>query len=79
MSTKEVEAHHLEGPPWKIVGRFSTFEDADIKRNELIQDPETQVKVHYQGPASNRYFAVKVRTDPSIAPPPTRRKKRRKK
>ena len=63
MSTEEVETGHQEGPPWKIVGRFPTFEKANEKRNELIGEEN----VHWQGDISNRYYAVKSRVDPAVA------------
>ena len=56
-----------EGPPWKIVGRFPTFEEADNRRNELLTEESIQAKVHYQGQVSNRFYAVKVRIDPLIS------------
>jgi len=67
MSTEEVDVGHQEGPPWKIVGRFPTFEKANDRRNELLVEEDLQVKVHWHGGANNRYFAVKTRTDPSLA------------
>ncbi len=67
MSTEEVEAGHQEGPPWQIVGRFPTFDEADQRRLELKIEKDIQVKVHFQGSASNRYYAVKTRDDPRFA------------
>ena len=67
MSTEEVNTIHQEGPPWKIVGRFPTFELANEKREELLLEDTIQVKVHWQGAVNNRFYAVKVRTDPEIA------------
>ncbi|MAH51281.1 hypothetical protein CMI37_36025 [Candidatus Pacearchaeota archaeon] len=67
MRTKELEGTHQEGPPWKIVGKFSTFEAADAKRIELSEDLDFQVKIHYQGTENNRYFALKTRANPAIA------------
>ena len=67
---------HSDGPAWNIVGRFPTFEGADVKRNELTDELDLQVKIHYQGPPNQKYFAVKTRTDPSIAK--REEKKRRK-
>jgi len=68
MSTKEVvEEGCQEGPRWKIVGKFPTFELADLRRNKLAVDDDIQVKVHWQGTDSNRYFAVKQRLNPAIA------------
>ena len=71
---------HEEGPRWKIVGRYGTFEEADRRRKEISQDEDTQVKVHFMGPSRGRFFAVKARLDPAKRPPPrpNRKKKRRK-
>ena len=83
MISENTEAAHVEGPPWKIVGRFPTFNEADQKRLELGMEENLQVKVHWQGSFNNRYFAVKTRTDPAAALEEDRRlqreqKKRRK-
>lgn len=68
MSTEEVEMapQHTDGPAWNIVGRFPTFEGASAKRDELVDEEDLQVKIHYQGPPNNKFFAVKTRTDPSV-------------
>ena len=83
MSTEEVKMPHQDGPSWKIVGRFTTFDEADQKRLELVMEENLQVKVHWQGKVNNRYFAVKTRTDPEVMLQEDRRlareeKKRRK-
>ena len=67
MISENTEAAHVEGPPWKIVGRFPTFNEADQKRLELAMEENLQVKVHWQGSFNNRYFAVKTRSDPEMA------------
>jgi len=68
MSTDEVEKNVIiEGPEWDIVGKFPTFAAADEHRNELTADAELQVKIHYQGPANRKFYAVKTRVDPRIA------------
>ena len=71
---------HEEGPPWKIVGRYNTFEEADKRRHEISEDKDTQVKVHFMGSLHRRFYAVKARLDPAKSPPPrpNRKKKRRK-
>ena len=68
MSTKEVEGNnHQEGPRWTSSARCATYEEADKKRTSLKEeDRSLQVKIHWQGSANNRYFAVKTRTDPEI-------------
>ena len=69
MSTEEVEENlgHTEGPSWQIVGKFGSFAEADIKRNEISEDVDLQVKIHQMGTVAQRYFAVKQRPDPQIA------------
>ena len=67
MSTEEVENKHEEGPSWNIIGRFPTFDQADQKRLELAIEENIQVKVHWQGKINERYYAVKMRRDPSMA------------
>jgi len=67
MSTEEIETKHEEGPPWKIVAKCATFDEADQKRLELAMEENLQVKVHWQGKVNSRYFAVKTRVDPQIA------------
>ena len=68
MSTEEVvEAGHQDGPAWKIVAKCATYDEANQKRLEFAMEESLQVKVHWQGKADNRYFAVKTRVDPDIA------------
>jgi hypothetical protein len=68
MSTEEiVEEGHVEGPRWEIVGKHTTYEEADQQRLELAMEEDLQVKVHWQGKVNARYFAVKTRQDPHIA------------
>ena len=43
-----MEANTLFGRPWKIAGRFDTFEAADKKRNQLSSNKNLQVKVKKQ-------------------------------
>ena len=57
---------HQDGPPWKTVAKYATYEEADQKRLELAMEKDMQVKVHWQGKASSRYFAVKSRLDPAV-------------
>ena len=40
-----MEADPLYGRPWKISGRFNTFEEADKKRKKLQKEKNLQVKV----------------------------------
>jgi|TARA_Y100000310_G_scaffold206232_1_gene206635 hypothetical protein len=71
---------HVEGPPWKTTARYNTFEEADTKRKELLEEEDLQVKVHWLRSALHKVFAVKTRLDPTKTPPPrkTKKKKRRK-
>jgi len=56
---------HIEGPPWKMVGRFETFEEADAKRTQLLDKETLQVKVAWSRRLDK--FAVKTRVDPIVA------------
>ena len=68
MSTEEVVGTgHQEGPAWRIVAKCATYDEADQKRLELAMEEDLQVKVHWQGKANDRYYAVKTRQDPRIA------------
>lgn len=53
-----MEANTLFGRPWKIAGRFDTFEAADEKRNQLSSNKNLQVKVKKQ----IKGFVVKTRS-----------------
>jgi len=53
-----MEANGLFGRPWKIAGRFDTFEAADKKRNQLSSNKNLQVKVKKQ----LKGFVVKTRS-----------------
>jgi len=66
MNTDNTETTHQDGPSWKIVGRFPTFAEADMRRTKLSEEKDLQVKVHLQGPQNKLYFTVKTRTDPEV-------------
>mgnify|MGYP003116164065 FL=1 len=53
-----MEANGLFGRPWKIAGRFDTFEAADRKRKQLSSKKNLQVKVKKQ----LKGFVVKTRS-----------------
>jgi len=60
-------APHTEGAPWKIAGRYPTYEEANHKRKQLsVEDESLQIKIHMMGPSSKTYFAVKTRIDPEL-------------
>jgi len=40
-----MEANPLFGRPWNIIGRFNTFEEADVRRKKLQNKENLQVKV----------------------------------
>ena len=68
-----MEANILFGRPWKIAGRFDTFEAADKKRNQLSSNKNLQVKVKKQ----IKGFVVKTRS--TVVDPPKEERKSRKK
>jgi hypothetical protein len=51
-----------QGKPWKKMGIFKSFEEADEKRNELMEysDGEFQIKVKRIG-IGGKQFMVKLR------------------
>tara|TARA_R110002020_G_scaffold74257_13_gene190189 strand:- start:753 stop:971 length:219 start_codon:yes stop_codon:yes gene_type:complete len=51
---------HVEGRPWKTVGRFDDYRTANATRTRLLEDPELQVKVHRCG-TGGKLFSVKTR------------------
>ena len=65
MIEKKEEKTHVEGPPWKTAGRFSTFEEADQRRLELVMEEDLQVKVRWARLRDD--FVVKTRIDPEVA------------
>ena len=60
MKNNKNNSHHKDGRPWNSVARFDTFHPADIRRQQLSEDSELQVKVHRSG-LDGRYFTVKTR------------------
>ena len=69
-----MEADPLFGRPWKIAGRFDTFEGADKKRKQLSSNKNLQVKVKKQ----LKGFVVKTRSKSVDEPKRLSRKKQRK-
>ena len=53
-----MEANPLFGRPWKISGRFNSFEEADKKRKQLSSEKNLQVKVKKLA----EFFVVKTRS-----------------
>jgi hypothetical protein len=51
---------HVEGRPWKTIGRFDDYPAANATRNQLLEDPDIQVKVH-RCAIGGKLFAVKTR------------------
>ena len=69
-----MEANPLFGRPWKIAGRFETFEGADRKRKQLSSEKNLQVKVKKQ----LKGYVVKTRSTNTEEPKRLSRKKQRK-
>ena len=65
MTENSEERVNVEGPPWKIAGRFSTFEEADQKRLELVMEENLQAKVRWARLRDD--FVVKTRINPEVA------------
>ena len=73
-----MEANGLFGRPWKVAGRFDTFEAADKKRNQLSSNKNLQVKVKKQ----LKGFVVKTRStlvEPQVEEKQSRKKQRKEK
>jgi hypothetical protein len=71
---------HVQGPPWKTSARYATFEEADIKRVELLKEENLQVKVRWLRSAVHKAYAIKTRIDPStVVRAKNNKKKHRKK
>ena len=73
-----MEANTLFGRPWKIAGRFDTFEAADKKRKQLSSEKNLQVKVKKQ----LKGFVVKTRStvvQPQVEERRSRKKQRKEK
>jgi metal-sulfur cluster biosynthetic enzyme len=65
MAENMTEAAHVEGPPWNIHRRFSTFSAADECRLELLLEEDVQAKVQWSRLRDD--FVVKSRVNPAIA------------
>ena len=67
--------------PWKTIGFFDSFEDADKKRNALLggDSPNDQVeaKVKRCGPGGSK-FTVKARLNPKYDKPKEKKKAKKK-
>ena len=69
-----MEANPLFGRPWKISGRFNSFEEADKKRKQLSSEKNLQVKVKKLA----EFFVVKTRSTIVEKPKKEERKSRKK-
>jgi len=65
MIEKNEETKHTEGVPWKIRNRCATFEEADNKRTEILEEGGLQVKIKWSRLRDD--FMVKARLDPALA------------
>ncbi len=65
--------------PWTIVAKFSSFEEADQKRNEMLKT-HSEAKVRKLSEATNlKPFVVKIRDDNAAKPPKKKKSKKTKK
>ena len=65
--------------PWTIVAKFSSFEEADRKRNEMLKT-HTEAKVKKLSDTTNlKPFVVKVRDENAAKPPKKKKSKKTKK
>ena len=65
--------------PWTIVAKFSSFEEADQKRSEMLK-AHTEAKVRKLSETTNlKPFVVKVRDDNAAKPPKKKKSKKTKK
>ena len=65
--------------PWTIGAKFSSFEEADQKRNEMLKT-HTEAKVRKLSETTNlKPFVVKVRDDNAAKPPKKKKSKKTKK
>ena len=69
-----------QGKPWKVVGFFDAYDEADQKRKELLfqwsnlENPDSmQVKVRRKNSSKN--FVVKIRSNPKFYLPPSKKEK----
>ena len=69
-----MEANPLFGRPWKISGRFNSFEEADKKRKQLSSEKNLQVKVK----KLQESYVVKTRSTIVEKPKKIERKSRKK-
>ena len=69
-----MEANPLFGRPWKISGRFNSFEEADKKRTQLYSEKNLQIKVKKLA----EFFVVKTRSTIVEKPQKEERKSRKK-
>ena len=74
MSGLSSDPLHVEGPSWSVVGRFTTFDEADQKRLQLLMEENLQVKVRWSRLRDD--FVVKTRIDPEVTLEEDRQSKR---
>jgi hypothetical protein len=64
--------------PWTIVAKYSSFEEASQKKNEMLKT-HSEAKVRKLSDTTNsKPFVVKVRDD-NVAKPPKKKSKKAKK
>lgn len=82
MTEEKVEkVQHKDGPPWTNVRVFSSFQEADVLRKNLLQDSTQQIKIKKQlNSTGEEIFVVKKRKDPALSTedPPVKENKKNK-
>ena len=67
--------------PWKTIGFFDSFQEADMKRNTLLggntPNDQVQAKVKRCGPGGSK-FMVKARLNPKYDKPKEKKKTKKK-
>ena len=77
---KEAIKDNKQGKPWDIIARFTSYDEANKKRNELItswevtEQPGMQAKVKR---TSEDLYVVKTRMHPDFEPKNSKKKKQK--
>ena len=65
----------LKGKPWKVVGKFKTFKEADAERKTFLNEENLQVKINKLSDLNDQPFVVKTRST-IVAPPKNKKGKK---
>ena len=63
---------NLKGKPWKVVGKFKTFKEADNERKAFLNEENLQVKINKLSDLNDQPFVVKTRS--TVVSPPKNKK-----